>query len=211
MKKLSLLVMLSSLICFLSDGPFAQDEFLQPGDLLFRGAAGSNLSEAIDRVTQTEAETHFSHVGLVEQINDSIVVMHADPNGGTCRILLHDFLHPENDSVEVVAYRLKPEWQHTVPDALARAQEMLGKPYNFAYILSDSAHYCSEFVFQAFAADSVFQLEPMTFKDPETGCFFPMWAEYYQKLGIAIPEGMPGCNPNGMAASEKLQRLGTVK
>ena len=80
---------------------------LQAGDLLFRGAASGNLAEAIDRVNQTEAETHFSHIGIVEQAGDSIFVLHADPKGGTCRILLQEFLHPENDSVNAAAYRLK--------------------------------------------------------------------------------------------------------
>jgi hypothetical protein len=87
---------------------------------------------------------------------------------------------------------------------------MLGKPYNFSYILSDTAHYCSEFVYLAFAADSVFTLEPMTFKDPATGNFPAAWAEYYQKMGLEIPEGQPGCNPNGMAASGKLKMLGEI-
>jgi hypothetical protein len=88
---------------------------------------------------------------------------------------------------------------------------MLGKPYNFSYILSDSAHYCSEFIYRAFAPDSVFALAPMTFKDPQTGEFPEAWVEHYQKLGIEIPEGLPGCNPNGMAASERLERIGILK
>ena len=51
----------------------------------------------------------------------------------------------------------------------------------------------------------------MTFKDPKTGTFPTAWVEYYQKFGIEIPEGKPGCNPNGLAASEKLERLGEIK
>jgi hypothetical protein len=50
----------------------------------------------------------------------------------------------------------------------------------------------------------------MTFKDPETGKFFPTWVDYYQKMEIEIPEGLPGCNPNGLAASEKLERVGKI-
>jgi len=88
---------------------------------------------------------------------------------------------------------------------------MLGKPYNFSYIMSDSAHYCSEFIFLAFVSDSIFKLEPMTFKDPKTGTFPTAWVEYYQKMGIEIPEGKPGCNPNGLAASEKREQLGKIE
>ena len=183
---------------------------LQTGDILFRGATSGKISEAIDKVTQTSGETHFSHVGLVEVSDTGVVVLHASPDGGTCVVLLDEFLHPEGDSVMVVAYRLKEEWKKTIPFALTKAKQLLGKPYNFSYILSDTALYCSEFVYLAFAADSVFTLEPMTFKDPSTGNFPSAWAEYYQKMGIEIPEGQPGCNPNGMAASNKLERIGKI-
>ncbi|MDP3435497.1 MAG: YiiX/YebB-like N1pC/P60 family cysteine hydrolase [Bacteroidota bacterium] len=183
---------------------------LQSGDILFRGATSGKISEAIDKVTQTSGETHFSHVGLVENSDTGMVVLHASPDGGTCVVSLDEFLHPEGDSVMVVAYRLKAEWQKAIPAALTKAKQLKGKPYNFSYILSDTAHYCSEFVYLAFAADSVFVLEPMTFKDPKTNEFFPTWMEYYQKMGLEIPEGQPGCNPNGMAASYKLERIGKI-
>jgi hypothetical protein len=88
---------------------------------------------------------------------------------------------------------------------------MLGLPYNFSYVLSDSSHYCSEFIYSAFENDRVFKLNPMTFKDPATGGYYPGWVDYYAKLGVAIPEGEPGCNPNGMAASAKLECLGVYQ
>jgi hypothetical protein len=184
---------------------------VKTGDLLFRGVTSGKISEAIDKVTQTSGETHFSHAGLVEVSDTGMFVLHASPDGGTCVVSLDEFLHPEGDSVMVVAYRLKKEWQKAIPAALVKAKQLLEKPYNFSYILSDTAHYCSEFVYLAFAADSVFTLEPMTFKDPTTGNFPSAWVEYYQKMGIEIPEGQPGCNPNGMAASDKLEKLGEIK
>ena len=183
---------------------------LKSGDLLFRGASSDNISEAIDIVTQTSGATHFSHVGMVEVLDWGIFVLHASPVGGTCEVSINEFLHPEGNSVTVIAYRLKDQWQATIPDAIKKAKQMLGKPYNFSYIMSDTAHYCSEFVYLAFASNSVFYLNPMTFKDPITHNFSPAWVEYYQKMGLGIPEGMPGCNPNGLAASSKLERLATI-
>jgi len=183
---------------------------LQSGDILFREKSSENISEAIDQVTQTSGSTHFSHVGLVEVTDNGIVVLHANPEGGTCIVSLNEFLHPKGDSVRVIAYRLKKDWQKAIPAAIQKAHSMLGKPYNFSYVLSDTAHYCSEFIYLAFAADSVFKLEPMTFKDPKTGNFPTAWVEYYQKMGIEIPEGKPGCNPNGLAASNKLNRLDQI-
>lgn len=183
---------------------------LHTGDLLFRGANSDEISEAIDKVTQTSTATHFSHVGLVEVSDTGIFVLHASPVGGTCEVSINEFLHPEGDSVTVVAYRLKDQWQVGIPDAIKKAKQMLGKPYNFSYIMADSSHYCSEFVYLAFVDDSVFELNPMTFKDPKTLDFSPAWVKYYQDMGLEIPEGLPGCNPNGLAASAKLERLGTI-
>jgi hypothetical protein len=183
---------------------------LQAGDLLFRETISVGLSQAIDQVTQTGKQTHFSHVGLVVAEADSIHVLHASSKGGTCKVNLQEFSHVEGDSVRVVAYRLKKRWQPSVPKAVEKAYAMLGKPYNFSYILSDSALYCSEFIYKAFVGDSIFELNPMTFKDPQSGEFSPTWANHYKELQIEIPEGLPGCNPNGMAASEKLECLGTV-
>lgn len=208
LSKLKLLIVFTSLFACTRLEPKIK---LQSGDLLFRGATSEQISTAIDKVTQTSGATHFSHVGLVEVNDTGIMVLHAYPEGGTCIVSLKEFLHPKGDSVTVIAYRLKNEWQKAIPSAIKKAHQMLGKPYNFSYILSDTAHYCSEFIYLAFAADSVFALEPMTFKDPKTGNFPPAWMEYYQKLGIEIPEGKPGCNPNGLAASGKLERLGKIK
>lgn len=198
------------LLCLSGLNAVGQNIRLKTGDLLFRGVASENLSKAIDEVTQTGAETHFSHMGLVERNGGRVFVLHASPKGGSCRISLHEFLYPDDGPAEVVAYRLKLPWQKTIPAALKRARKMLGKPYNHHYMPVDTAYYCSDFVYRAFAADSVFEMNPMTFKDPRTGEFSPVWVEHYGKLGMEIPEGLPGCNPNGMAASSRLERLGIV-
>jgi len=202
---------LLSVVLLSCTGATDQDE-LQSGDLLFQGKTSSSLSEAIDKVTQTGAETHYSHVGMVEVAdNGAVFVLHASPDGGVCRVGLNEFLKPEGDSIQTVLYRLKAPWRPAIGSALVKAHQMLGLPYNFSYVLSDSSHYCSEFVYKAFGNDCIFQLNPMTFKDPQSGEFFPTWVDYYSKLGIAIPEGEPGCNPNGMAASDKLACLGVYQ
>ena len=76
--------------------------------------------------------------------------------------------------------------------------------YNTTYILEDEGYYCSEYVYELFKKDSVFTLEPMTFKDPKTNEFHKGWIEHYQKLCIAIPEGKLGCNPNVRASSKTI-------
>ncbi|WP_036163420.1 YiiX/YebB-like N1pC/P60 family cysteine hydrolase [Marinilabilia salmonicolor] len=184
---------------------------IRTGDLLFRGKTPSALSTAIDEVTQTEAGKHFSHVGLAEVVDNNIFVIHSDGSKGVDRETLKDFMNDGGgDTLYVEAYRLKSDFRDAIPEAMERATALIGEPYNYTYIIEDSGYYCSELVWYAFATDSVFALDPMTFKDPESGAFHEGWVEHYGKLGVEIPEGLPGCNPNGMAGSDKLEYLGVV-
>ncbi|SFE37086.1 YiiX/YebB-like N1pC/P60 family cysteine hydrolase [Thermophagus xiamenensis] len=185
---------------------------LQTGDLLFMGKAASELSDAIDAVTNQGEGDHFTHVGMVEIVGDSIYVIHADDKLGVCKQPLDSFLVDDKGRKRhVVAFRLKDEFKGSIEEAVRRVNSVLGQPYNRTYVIEDSGYYCSELIWWAFAPDSVFSLAPMTFKDPETGVFHKGWEEHYQKLGVPIPEGKPGCNPNGMAASRAIFRLGVLR
>lgn len=185
---------------------------LKNGDLLFVGNSSGNLSKAIDEVTKTTKSTNFSHIALVEKSGKDIWVLHAAPENGSERIKWDQFIdYARKDSSEIVVYRIKKEFKPDFENAISEAKKMLGKPYNFTYILSDSAYYCSDFVYHSFEKDSIFEMNPMTFKNPETEEFHPTWIEFYQKQNLEIPEGEPGCNPNGMAASDKLDWIGIFK
>lgn len=184
---------------------------LENGDLLFVESANGNLSEAIDEVTQTADATHFSHIALIEKSGDSIWVLHAAPQNGSERISLDAFKeYAQKDSSQIVVYRIKNKYKPDFKNAISEAKKMSDKPYNFTYILSDTAFYCSDFVYNAFVKDSIFTMEPMTFKDPKTNQFHATWIEFYKKQNLEIPEGKPGCNPNGMAASKKLEKIGRL-
>ncbi len=184
---------------------------LQSGDLLFQESYSSALAGAIDEVTKLNNDTHFSHIGILEEKKDgSFQVLHAAPNGGTCVVSLSDFISGGKEAKRTIVYRLKPKYQVAIPKALIAAHNMLGKAYNYSYIMNDSSHYCSEYVYNSFKEDSIFTLDSMTFKSPTTGDFSKVWVEHYQSLGIEIPEGMLGCNPNGLASSAKLDRLGEI-
>lgn len=209
--KINILVFL---IMIAMSGCNSSDEFkLSNGDILFQGdASGSGLSEAISEVTQTDEKNHFSHVGMVNEVDGNLYVLHADPVEGTCMEPLDSFLVDE-DGVRrpTEAFRLKKPFRGSVVQAIERAKSVIGKPYNFSYVIEKPGYYCSELLWWAFRPDSVFSLEPMNFKDQKTGEFHPRWVDYYEKLEMDIPQGEPGCNPNGLADSEKLVRLGAVK
>jgi len=183
----------------------------QNGDLLFVGAKSEHLSGAINRVTQKEENIAFDHVALVEVSHDRIYLIHATGEKGTLRESISDYIHrslPEKPTWFI--FRLKDDYQPCVPDAIDEAKKWLGKPYNRSYILNDSSIYCSDLIERAFRKCHLFDLEPMTFKDPKTNEFDAYWIRFYDRLGIPIPEGQPGCNPNGLAASDKLMVVGAT-
>ncbi|SQB45939.1 YiiX/YebB-like N1pC/P60 family cysteine hydrolase [Chryseobacterium jejuense] len=184
---------------------------LQNGDLLFVTAKQTGLSGAINNVTQKQKTASFDHIGILEKEGNKIYVLHATPKGGSQKQNLKDFMEDQKkDQQDIIVYRLKPEYQKSIPEAVKKAYSMLGKPYNFNYILDESSYYCSDFVERAFRNDHIFTLEPMTFIDPKTGKTNAFWEEFYTKKNLKVPEGEPGCNPNGLAGSEKLERVGDL-
>lgn len=185
---------------------------LQNGDLLFVTAKQEGLSGAINNVTQRDKNLNFDHIGIVEKSGKDMFVLHAAPKGGSQKQKMKYFLqNVKSQNQTIVQYRLKKEFQTTIPTALAKANSMLGKPYNFNYILEEQSYYCSDFIERIFRADSIFVLEPMTFQDPSTGETNSFWKSFYEKKGLQVPEGELGCNPNGLAASPKLERIGVLK
>ncbi len=184
---------------------------LKNGDLLFSSHPCCSLSQAIDLVTQTDKGTHYSHVGIVETKNDLIRVYHSSPSKGVCRESLDLFIHPDEKENTVMVYRLKEEYRQCIDPAMNLAKEILGEAYNHSFRYSAPGYYCSEFIYRIFAPWNIFELIPMTFKNQGDNKFSPHWIEYYKQLSVSIPERQPGCNPNGMAASAKLQLIGELK
>ncbi|MGR3856177.1 YiiX/YebB-like N1pC/P60 family cysteine hydrolase [Chryseobacterium indologenes] len=182
---------------------------IRNGDLLFVTAKETGLSGAINNVTQKQKTASFDHIGILEKEGRKMFVLHAAPKGGSQRQDLKDFIKDQKEEgQEVIVYRLKPEYQKAIPEAVKKAHSMLGKPYNFNYILDENSYYCSDFVERAFRDEHIFKLEPMTFIDPKTGKTNTFWEEFYTKKNLKVPEGEPGCNPNGLAGSGKLERIG---
>lgn len=207
-KYLLKVISLFAILLFVLSCKNSQTSGLKNGDLLFVTAKESGLSGAINNVTQKQKNASFDHIGILQKDKTGIFVLHAAPKGGSQKQNLDEFLKNQaNDDQKVVVYRLKPEFQKTIPDAIGKANSMLGKPYNFNYILDENSYYCSDYIERLFRENHIFKLEPMTFVDPKTGKTNAFWEEFYAKKNLKVPEGEPGCNPNGLAASDKIQRI----
>jgi len=184
---------------------------LQAGDLLFQDLDGGSLSDAIEEVTAEEKPLSFSHVGImVSSKNGNLVVLEAIGEAVQYTSLdcfLRRSLNADSMPKVLVA-RLKQQHQSRIGKAILYGKGLIDLPYDSAYLMSDSSYYCSELIYEMFKhsgdGSEIFKLNPMTFKDANTGKFHPVWVDYYKDLGLEIPEGELGCNPNGMSESKEI-------
>lgn len=176
------------------------------GDLVFIGNSSSDLSGAIDAVTKTSQNTSFSHMGLIVVEDHSTKVIHSNSYKGVCIESLDSFrLNSATSRDSLYIFRIDKEinWERV----LTKADGVIGDSYNRTYVMEDEGFYCSELIYYLLEQDSVFKLNPMTFLNPETDQYHQTWVDYYEKLGLEIPQGKLGCNPNGMANNPLLQLI----
>ena len=53
----------------------------------------------------------------------------------------------------------------------------------------------------------IFESRPMNFRSAD-GTYPEYWVKLFDSLGMDIPQGVPGTNPNDMSRSSRLQPLG---
>lgn len=187
---------------------------LERGDLLFQDLDSDSITNAIESVTGGEDKLSFSHVGIVDvNENGEIIVLEAISKG-VCYTKLNSFLARStnmNNEPKVEVGRLHSKFSHLIDKALQKGKLLIGKPYDNVYVMNDETYYCSELIYEMFLDDitmkEVFKLNPMTFKNADTGDFLPFWINYYMELGVEIPEGKPGLNPNGMSTSPNIDMV----
>ena len=95
--------------------------------------------------------------------------------------------------------------KNIIPKALEFAKKQIGVDYDEAFILDNSQYYCSELIYEAFAKDSIFQLQAMTFLHPDSGDTLQAWIDYYLELEVEIPHNKLGINPGVMSLSDKIE------
>ena len=87
---------------------------------------------------------------------------------------------------------------------IARAKGLVGKPYDNAFLPDNDAYYCSELIEVAFGG--IFPSKPMNWRDAD-GNLPEYWQKHFEKLGMPVPEGVPGTNPTDLSRSPLLRRL----
>ena len=196
MKHLINLLSLLLLTCGLS---YSQQVPLMPGDLLFyEDTAGMGAAVR-------ESTGQYTHVALVIEVGDTVWIIDATQRYGVSR---RPFLrHPDEDRSYPVAYRMTVTFDTAA--VIARAKSFVGQPYDDAFLPDNGRMYCSELIYDCFldaTGKPFFKAQPMNWRDKE-GNLPEYWKKHFEKLGMPVPEGVPGTNPTDLSQSPLLQKL----
>jgi len=186
---------------------------LKAGDLIFQDLDCGGMCDAIEAVTEGYHNRDFSHMGMVSVMPNGTYYVLESIGKGVQETELDEFLK-RSTHAHLVA-RVKKSYRSLIPAAVAFCQSKVGGAYDEEFLYNNGKYYCSELIYDAFKSANegqpFFQLYPMTYKDPSTGSFYPVWESYFRNLKVSIPEGLPGCNPGGMSTSDKIKVLGDLE
>lgn len=179
---------------------------LKTGDLLFQNLDCGELCDAIEAVTEGFDGRDFSHIGLVVIRNNMPYVIEAI--GKDVHLTPLTTFISRSGKNKVYVGRVKPKYHNLAKKAVTNAMNNAGVPYDDEFICNNGKYYCSELIYDAFKAANAdkpfFELQPMTFRQPGSDNYFPVWVRYYEELKKQIPEGQPGINPGGISRSDKI-------
>ena len=180
----------------------------QEGDIFFQDLDCGPPCDAIEAVTQGYMGSNLSHCAIITEVGPNLETTKlAEAIGATVtETTLEEFLNRSN---KVLVGRLKKDHAELIPIALKHIEDnLLGKPYDYIFDITDDTYYCSEIIYEGLkVADDtkdLFALNPMTFNEPGTNTPFIHWVDYYEKLEQPIPEGKLGLNPGGMSQSKAI-------
>lgn len=174
---------------------------LQRGDLLFyRDTTGMGAAVR-------ESTGEYTHVALVESVGDTVWIIDATQRYGVSRHPLLRGLGDERPFPDI--YTLDDRVSVNIDSVILRARSFLGQPYDNAFLSNNGKLYCSELIYECFRFSNgkrIFEAKPMNWRDKE-GNLPEYWKKHFEKLGVPVPEGVPGTNPTDMSHSKLLRKL----
>lgn len=179
------------------------------------------MDRAIYSATSVSSDTlrSYSHVAVIEVVDDSVFVIEAVPLKGVVRRPYEEF---RNENPDCDVRRVRPEIiaeiagrQGVTPELVRwsfveRAKSRIGEGYDYVYGPDNRFCYCSELVYDSFIDTAampgdchLFAAAPMNFLDADGG-LPEFWAGLFEAFHVPVPQGVPGTNPNDMFRSPVL-------
>lgn len=190
-----------------------QQPLLRNGDLVFVGlpldynADTTTMSSAISAATGGDGH-NIIHVAIAEVKGDSTWIIDATIKRGVDRhpldTFLADFTLRDGSLPELIVARVKGI---DADKAVIRAKDYCGREYDKCFLPDNEDLYCSELVQLCYldeAGEQVFDSVPMNFCAPD-GTMPPYWTWLFGLLGMDVPQGVTGTNPQGMYESNNIE------
>jgi hypothetical protein len=171
---------------------------------------GGSGAQSMDSAIQDATGQGYIHVGIVEVDEDGLAwIIEATPRLGVHRSCIDSswFEAQKADGYRVDAKRLKG--CETLNESVLRAKALIGRPYDFTFLPGCEALYCSELVYESYLnADGshIFSAASMNFLS-EDGSLNRYWTELFAGLGMSVPQGLPGTNPQDMSQDPALRNV----
>ena len=191
-------------------------ERLKNGDLIFVGipldyeVEVGSMDAAVSAATGKDDALNLIHVAIAEVKADSIWIIDATIRHGVDRhpldTFLTDFTLKDGSFPEFIVKRVGGV---DADAAVERAKTFCGRAYDIHFLPDNDDLYCSELVQKCYldaSGGQVFASAPMNFKAPD-GTMPPYWEWLFGLLGMEVPQGAPGTNPQDMSASPLLQTV----
>lgn len=187
------------------------------GDLVFVGLPmdysldKDSMAGAISASTGGDS-LNIIHVAILEVGRDTTWIIDATIKHGVERHPIDTFFTDfrlRDGSMPVFLVKRPDVTAAQAEEFVRNARRYLGQPYDSAFLPDNGAMYCSELVRESYVLDDgshLFSEYPMNFLGPD-GSMPPYWTQLFARLGMDVPQGVLGTNPQKMAAEPSLQPL----
>ncbi len=169
----------------------------------------TGMGSAIQSSTEWDSlKPAFTHVAITECTDSGVYVIDATPALGVARRPLLDFILSVLDTnagynfVSIAEY-YSVDVPFDTAALLERMHSFIGLPYDPYFLPDNGQLYCSELVQECFfdqKGHRLFPSKPMNFYASD-GTLPAYWQHHFDSLGVAVPQDMPGTNPNDMSRS----------
>ena len=187
---------------------------LLSGDLVFVAVPQTGKDDGIaGAITASTSKDSLNviHVGIIEVGSDGIMVIDATGERGVAVRPLDSFFEDFRlEDGTMPDFYVKRLYDNSgAASYVERARSYVGEPYDYYFMHGNGAHYCSELVYDSYRRDDGTALFPsceMNFKAAD-GSFPAYWVELFDSLGVPVPQGAPGTNPQDMFLSPELHMV----